>query len=219
MAGALSIGCNRLAVGQGLLVLRRIGSNAVRGSSRRHQALRFTIAGLVLAACSWGAGCERRPWTIAEAFDIPSPSPYLLARHTRPACDFGAPEEIPESGEQREEKQEKKQDNWSPYTENPDQGPARGNYIDKSAKETVASDDAIEALDALSQERDCYRQAEQHARGKLQKLQSSVRDTMDTIHQPKLWPQGKELQASIKSSIESIKQSKVWPRPRNQDPM
>jgi len=178
---------------------------------------RFAIAGLVLAACSWGAGCERRPWTIAEAFDIPSPSPYLLARHNRPACDFGAPEEIPEGSEQREEKQERKQDNWSPYTENPNRGPARDNYIDKTSKGTVASDDAIEALDALSQERDCYREAELHARGKLGKLQSSVRDTMDTIHQPKLWPQGKELKASIKSSIESVKQSKIWPRAGGQN--
>jgi len=173
------------------------------------------IAGLVLAACSWGAGCERRPWTIAEAFDIPSPSPYLLARHNRPACDFGAPEEIPENGEQQPEK---RQDNWSPYTENPDRVPAPDGYIDKSAKGTVASDDAIEALDALSQERDCYRQAEQRTRGKLHKLQTSVRDTMDTIHQPKVWPQGKELQASIKSSIDSIKQSRIWPKPSSQNP-
>jgi hypothetical protein len=54
-------------------------------------------------------------------------------------------------------------------------------------------------------------------RGKLDKLQSSVRDTMDTIHQPKLWPQGKELKASIKSSIESVKQSKIWPRAGGQN--
>jgi len=161
-----------------------------------------------MAACSWGAGCERRPWTIAEAFDIPSPPPTLLARHDRPACDFGAPEEIPDGSEEPA----KAQDNWSPYTQNPDGTPARDNYIDKSAKGTVASDDAIEALDALSQERDCYREAELRARGKLDKLQSSVRDTMDTIHQPKLWPQGKELKASIRSNIESVKQSKVWPR-------
>jgi len=159
------------------------------------------IAGLVLVACSWGAGCERRPWTIAEAFDIPSPSPYLLARHDRPGCDFGAPEEIRDGGEQPE----KRQDNWSPYTENPGESPAPDGYIDRSAKGAVASDKAIEALDALSQERDCYRQAERSARGKLNKLQSSVRNTMDTIHQPKTWPQGKELQASIKSSIQSIK--------------
>ena len=174
---------------------------------------RFAIAGLVLAACSWSAGCERRPWTIAEAFDIPSPSPYLLARHSRPACDFGAPEEIPEGSEEPVNRQ----DNWSPYTRNPDSRPAGDNYIDKSAKVTVASDDAIEALDALSQERDCYREAELRTRGKLDKLQSSVRDTMDTIHQPKLWPQGKELKASIKSSIESVKQSKIWPRAGGQN--
>jgi hypothetical protein len=188
--------------------LRRFGSNAVRGFTRRHQVFRIAIAGLVLAACSWGTGCERRPWTIAEAFNIPSPPPTLLARHNRPACDFGAPEEIQEG----DESPVRQQDNWTPYTQNPDSGPARDNYIDKSAKGTVASNDAIEALDALSQERDCYREAELRARGKLNKLQTSVRDTMDTIHEPKLWPQGKEMKASINSSLESVKKSKIWPQ-------
>ena len=197
-------------------MLRQIGSNVGRGHRRPHRALRFTAAALVLAACSWGAGCERRPWTIAEAFDIPSPSPTLLARHERPACDFGAPEEIPDDGEARPEPQPQPQDKWSPYSQNPDGKSGRNNYIDKTSKGTALDTGAIEAFDALSQERDCYRQAERHARGKLDKLQTSVRGTMDTIHQPKLWPQGKELKASIRSSFQSIQQSKIWPGPPNQ---
>ena len=165
---------------------------------------------LAIASAIGLNGCTSPAYYLNELETVPLPRPVLLRRLPKPDC-LTAPLAIPTKKRAKSrapvaannnsvapQKKAAKERNSSTTEQTPEadtkrsetkEGRASATPNDPSKPDTpTAKKDVTKSpvtIDDLKKERDCYRQAEQRARIRLQRLQASAADTVATLDEVK----------------------------------
>ena len=146
----------------------------------------FRNVGPVLLAAALVAGlgaCGVHPGYMAEQLHaVPVPASALMAKAPPPECQ-GPPDPEPAPAKAQPEASKTEPDS------EPEESDTRTSEISNETEQTPGPAEAD--MKTIERERDCYRQAEQRARARLDKLQASAADTVATLDKIK-----SQLQAS-----------------------